>query len=271
MACGAHAKLLNLETLLKEMGRVVIAFSGGVDSSFLFATAARCLGKDAIAVTAVSSTYTRHELEQARQLAKSIGGTYLEISSEELDIPEFRNNPPDRCYYCKTALFAKLKEVAEREAASYILDGSNSDDIGDFRPGRRAAREYGVRSPLEEVGLGKEEIRLLSREAGLPTWDKPSMACLSSRFPYGHEITREKLAMVERAEQMVREAGFAQVRVRHHGDVARIEVAGGEIQRFVSSSSLPSIVQGLKRLGFAYVALDLEGYRTGSMNEVLPR
>ncbi|GAW91020.1 ATP-dependent sacrificial sulfur transferase LarE [Calderihabitans maritimus] len=263
----AEHKLEKLKNILSEMGGVVIAFSGGVDSTFLTKVAHEVLGDKALAVTATSETYPQHELEEAKRLAGSLGVRHLIIRSEELEVPGFADNPPDRCYHCKKELFSKLKQVAEEQGLAYIIDGSNADDIHDYRPGMKAIRELGVRSPLREAGLTKEEIRELSRAMNLPTWNKPSFACLSSRFPYGDKITREKLRMVGEAENYLRQLGLEQLRVRHHGQIARIEVKPDAFPLILKEA--PNIVSKLKGLGYNYVTLDLEGYRTGSMNEVL--
>lgn len=257
-----------LVRLLREFGGCVIGFSGGVDSTFLFALAARELGAGALAVTATSETYPERELREAKALAERIGGRHRVIVSEELSIPGFAENPRDRCYHCKSELFGKLKELAREEGIGHVLDGSNADDRGDYRPGRRALRELGIQSPLEEAGLTKDEIRTLSRKMGLPTWDKPAFACLSSRFPYGTRITRENVSQVGRAEEALRALGLRVVRVRHHGDVARLELDPGEFAGAVDGMR-ESIVEAVKGAGYAYVALDLQGYRTGAMNEVL--
>ena len=206
------------------MGGCVIGFSGGVDSALLFAVAAGVLGDRALAVTATSETYPERELREAQALAAQLGGRHRVIVSEELDIPGFTQNPVDRCYHCKKELFGKLRAIADAEGIPAVVDGSNLDDRSDYRPGRQAMAELGVRSPLEEAGFTKADIRELSRELGLPTWDKPAFACLSSRFPYGTEITREKVSQVGRAEESLRELGLRVLRVRHHGDVARIEL-----------------------------------------------
>lgn len=266
MSVELQVKTAALREILAEMGGCVIGFSGGVDSTLLFAVAADVLGNRALAVTATSKTYPERELNEARELADLIGGRHLVIVSEELDIPEFRDNPRDRCYYCKKELFAKLKEVAVRENFGYVLDGTNVDDAGDHRPGRKAADELQVRSPLEEAGFTKQDIRDLSRDMGLPTWDKPAFACLSSRFPYGTSITAERVAQVGLAEESLRELGFRTLRVRYHGAVARIEL--GE-EEFVRASGIlrDDVVRLVKAAGFTYVALDLQGYRTGAMNE----
>lgn len=261
-----NAKRDRLVAALGEMGGCVIGFSGGVDSTFLFAVAAEVLGERALAVTATSETYPERELRQAQELAARIGGRHRVVVSEELDIPGFAANPTNRCYHCKRELFSKLRAIADEEGLPHVADGSNVDDRGDYRPGRQAVGELGVRSPLIEAGLSKSDIRELSKAMALPTWNKPAFACLSSRFSYGDMITREKLGRVGRAEQGLLDLGLRVVRVRHHGDVARIELGPDELVRAVSELQA-DIVRVVKEAGYTYVALDLQGYRTGAMNE----
>lgn len=260
-----------LKEILTDMGSIVIGFSGGVDSTFLLKVAQDTLGDRVMAVTASSSTFPERELNEALSFVKNINVKHMVIRSEELEIEGFAKNPKDRCYYCKRELFSKILDIAKKEGYEYVADGANADDTGDYRPGMRAGRELGVRSPLLEAGLTKNDIRLLSREMGLPTWDKPSFACLSSRVPYGQEITSEKLKMIESSEQFLLDIGFRQVRVRHHGDIARIEVSPEEREKFFDTCVMNQVAGRLKKIGFNYVTLDLMGYRTGSMNEVLDR
>jgi pyridinium-3,5-biscarboxylic acid mononucleotide sulfurtransferase len=256
-----------LTALLREMKLAVIAYSGGVDSSLLLKAAAGAMGPHLIAVTAVSETYPPDELAPAREFARSLGVSHRVLPTEELISEEFIRNSPERCYFCKRELFIKLKQIADAEGIPFILDGSNVDDLRDLRPGRRAAQELSVRSPLVEAGLSKAEVRALARRLGLPMWDKPSLACLSSRIPYGTRITLDILDRVRNAEDAVRGFGFRQVRVRHHGDTARIEVTPEDFSRLLSGDIAAAIVRALKELGYTYVCLDLAGYRTGSMNE----
>jgi uncharacterized protein len=254
---------------LREMGSAVVAFSGGVDSAFLLYAAREALGDRVLAVTATSPTYPRSEREEAARLASGWGVRHRLVESDELEIPGFSGNPPDRCYHCKKELFGILGAIARNEGYAAVCDGSNADDTRDFRPGRRAARELSVRSPLQENGLSKDAIRRLSRTFGLPTADRGSFACLSSRFPYGTTIDREKLARVEACEETLRDFGFRQFRVRVHDAVARIEVDRDEIARLFDPAVADAVHARFLANGFLYVSVDLKGYRAGSMNEGL--
>ncbi len=265
-------KYERLRTIIGELGSVVIGYSGGVDSTLLLKVATDVLGAKAIAVIGKSETYPTAEYEEAAALAKSFGARHVEVSTEETDVLKFQENPPDRCYFCKTELFSKLTDIAQRENIPWIADGTITDDVGDFRPGMRAKKENNVRSPLLEAELSKDDVREISWHLNLPTWDKPSFACLSYRFPYGFGIKKENLTKVDRAETLLRGAGFKYFRVRHHDEkTARIEVGAEELHRLLDDTLRLSLVTQLKELGFTYVTLDLQGYRSGSMNEVLTR
>jgi len=264
-----QAKLQLLQQQLKDMKSCAIAYSGGVDSTFLITIAYQMLGDRALAVTATSSTYPKRELRDAEQYAQKLGIPYLVIHSEELDIDRFAKNPPDRCYYCKRELFQKIQQVAKEHGLEYVIDGSNADDTRDYRPGAKAKEELGVRSPLQDVGLTKQEIRELSHSMLLDTAEKPPLACLASRFPYGTAITKERLKQVEAAEEHLLSLGIHACRVRYHGTIARIEVPPADFPVILKNAK--EIVKRFKGLGFTYVTLDIEGYRTGSLNEVLPQ
>ena len=263
-------KMQALKRALRATGGLAVAFSGGVDSTFLAAVAHEVLGARALAVTALSPTYPRREQQEATELAQRIGIRHETVESNELLIPHFADNPVNRCYYCKSELFAVVRRVAAAQGIAHIADGTNADDLLDDRPGRRAAGEQAVLSPLLEAGLGKNEIRQLSSAMGLPTADKPAFACLASRFPYGSRITEEKLKAVDAIENLLRDLGFRQSRVRHHGETARIEVPPDDILRLCHPDTRHRVAQAAHQAGFVYVAVDLDGYRTGSMNEHRP-
>ncbi len=266
-----HEKKQHLESFLRDLGSVVVAFSSGVDSTFLLKVAHSVLGEKAVAVTARSCSFPLRELNEAKAFCKAEGIEHIIVDSEELSIEGFSQNPENRCYLCKHELFTKIRRIAEERGIPHIAEGSNMDDNGDYRPGLIAVAELDVRSPLREAKLSKAEIRQLSREMGLPTWDKQSFACLSSRFVYGETITEEKLSMVDRAEQKLLDLGFHQVRVRIHGNIARIEIDRSEFYKIIQPEIAEMLNQYLHELGFLYVTLDLGGYQMGSMNKTLDK
>ncbi len=264
-----RGKEANLREILRRLRSAIVAFSGGSDSAYLAYAAHGELGDRVLCVTADSPSYPRHHRDLALDVVKRLGLHHEFIRTTELDRAEYRANPANRCYYCKQELYNHLSRIARARGFDAILDGNNADDRGDYRPGRDAAREFGVRSPLDEADLTKTDIRCLSRAAGLPTWNEPASACLSSRIPYSSEVTAEKLQMIERAETLLHARGFRVCRVRHHGDTARLELDPSDMPRALEESTRATILRELRAIGFRYVTIDLQGYRTGSLNEVL--
>jgi len=262
-------KLLKLKKIVKDLESVVVAFSGGVDSTLVAKVCYDVLKDNSMAVTARSETYPDFEFEEAKGLAKEIGIRHLVLNTSELAIEGFASNPPNRCYFCKTELFEKLKDIAKQHRFLHVADGANLDDMEDYRPGLEASKELGVKSPLKEADMTKKDVREASKMLNLPNWNKPAYACMSSRFPYGQSITEEKLKMVSEAEKYLRGLGLEQFRVRHHETIARIEVLPEDIHILTNSSTRDELLSKFKEIGFTYVTLDLEGYRSGSMNEVL--
>ena len=266
---GLALRAARLEARLGELESVIVAFSGGIDSAFLAVTASRLLGPRALAVTAASASYPETHRQLALRVAREFGLRHEVIETAELTRPEYRANPANRCYFCKDELFTRLAALADERGIAHVLDGNNADDRGDYRPGRQAAREHRVLSPLDEADLTKDDIRTLAREAGMSSWSEPASACLSSRIPYGSEVTPEKLRQIERAEDAVRALGFRVFRVRHHDTLARLEIARDEMARALDPLVSQRLVTGVKAAGYQFVSLDLQGYRLGSLNEAL--
>lgn len=264
-------KFAQLKNILQNMQHVIVAYSGGVDSAFLLKIAVDVLGDNAYGVLAVSPTYPSREYEKAKDLADQMGAKLRIINTQEIEDENFVNNPVNRCYFCKSELFNKITVIAKKENMKNMVDGSNFDDLGDHRPGKKALKELHVRSPLQEAGLTKDEIRELSKRFGLPTWDKEELACLSSRFPYGEKIDIEKLRMVDEAENFLRDLGFRNIRARHQGKTMKIEVAPDDIKRFFEDNIREKVLHALKNIGYTYVTVDLEGYRRGSLNEAIAK
>ncbi|MGA3118073.1 MAG: ATP-dependent sacrificial sulfur transferase LarE [Syntrophobacteraceae bacterium] len=263
-----EAKGRQLEALFKEMGGVLVAFSGGVDSSVLLAAAHKALGDFAVAVTGTSASVPAHDLESARTISSRLGVRWITLESGELEDQHYKGNPRNRCYFCKKSLFTRLVERASEENLPFVVDGSNTDDLTDIRPGMAAARELGVRSPFLELGIGKEMIRRLAKYYGLPNWDKPSSPCLASRIPYGELITPGRLGRIDRSESLLRDLGFRQLRVRDHGTLARVEIMREDMGRLLENGLREAVVAACKDAGYTFVTLDLQGYRTGAMHEV---
>ncbi len=264
-------KRSDLVNILEQMRSVIVAYSGGVDSAFLAAVANETLGRKALSVTAVSPSLAPSELEEATDLANRIGLNFMTIETNEIERPDYQANNPDRCFFCKDELYTHLVRFAEEESFDSIVNGTNVDDLGDYRPGIEAAKQYGVRSPLVEAELTKDDIRALSRDMHLPTWDKPAQACLSSRIPYGTTVTVEALTKIAKAEQFLRSKGFKQLRVRHHETIARIEIEPSDFSAITSEPLRSEINQEFKNIGYSYITLDLDGFRSGSLNEILSK